>query len=586
MQPLGLQPGWMVDAAMYGRFAVEGDVPFKGEGPFKAGLPSVESVLHDLFRRALHRSAHVGALINAAPGSISVSFRVLDSAADIDALIAELPEHWNALGFSVGQHGPEKLAYLRKLSGLGEHTRVFVPVDDPTAVAAEFVADNAKLRESSPWTRTCATLPGLESCFGSKYGLITLRIVDDGLLLDLFSSWRPTFEGIDHAELGPVIAAGLQRGSVEDDPNLAGLRGDWAGLLVLDPLVTLVRQRQFATVLPTEGSQNDPEMARMNQRSPAKILADDRMWATLLDTPSLFEATRLELVFDEPISELVLTGVPRPDAGDLEQRFPGSKAPKLELPSLEALCEGAILCGRFPPPTPARFADLARGLYASIPTWIDGPDQGDQVLLLLAGHWPNLLGALADPGRVAPDDERMWSSIGRHHAEIATNDVIGLRVERFAFGDSLQGDAKWFLFGLGPTHQPGIDQIALDSRMRVGQKRDGRLVASHTVDSMYEYGRTRYYVRDIYPNETWVFLGSDIIQLKQLKAMPRESSSNAFVLADIAAMVQDDPALGRIFNELSFRALRVDLAGKPGAPALIVHFRAKGLREPKWPVAR
>lgn len=105
-----------------------------------------------------------------------------------------------------------------------------------------------------------------------------------------------------------------------------------------------------------------------------------------------------------------------------------------DVPSIAALCEGALICGRSRGlPARSRFAGLASGVHADRNAILSMLDDPKAALVLLLETWPNAIGGLIEPRQ-----ELLWQNAAE----------IGARV--LGFGFSLRSDRSldedWLIY--------------------------------------------------------------------------------------------------------------------------------------------
>ncbi len=405
-------------------------------------------------------------------------------------------------------------ASLRRVAPELLHGRVHAPVEDRPRFEAALAARLATW-PSSEGAGICAALAPHTACLGDRSTLLVVRPVADGYVADLLRGARAL-------ELEPVRAA-LARPS-SSRAELDELGGD-ASLLL-----------------------DGPEAL-------AALPASERLDSLRADNP-LFAALQIELVRQDER----LTARARWLASEAGRE---RLAAALELdgvdadvPSLAALCEGAIACARSRGlPNPQRFVALATGRYRDPRALAARLDSPEAALILLLEGWPHALASLAMlPSGASSTAEAML-------LQSATE--LGVRVLGFGFAwhdegriayartnaadlDGIESFAALAGIELAPTQLAGVEGLA-----KRGPSPSAAL------------GSRLYTLRD--PDGAWGW------------AITADADAR---LAWLAGLAHDDGAVPLVYVEVG----RIDrlLAASPAlarqAPSWIAPLRELGLR--------
>ncbi|PRP92819.1 hypothetical protein ENSA5_47320 [Enhygromyxa salina] len=284
----------------------------------------------------------------------------------------------------------------RKAKSLGVHARVHLPVATPGKID-RVVGLMARELQDPRWATTCAALGPTRACGGESDGVMVLRDVPGGLQLDLLLTFVGDYETPDDEFRRALIQQALTVPAAASAPALAALRGD-AVMLVDGPgVVSALRGAALARVI-------------RGLSAPEEIYGLDRLreregaLERLHDTERMFEGVTVELALSG--DSMVATGKWLASDSGRQRMAAVFELSEIDadVPSIAALCEGALLCGRSRGlPDRARFSSLARGVYADpeeLARLLDRHEDEAAAVLMLE-TWPNAIGSLAQlPGKV------------------------------------------------------------------------------------------------------------------------------------------------------------------------------------------
>lgn len=421
-QSLGMQPAYMDGAMIYASVRAGlvqeqlQSIPLPPDGAEE--LAELGAVL-GFDPRVDDGLAHLGVAPDA---RVSLSVRpVIDHAAAIrKALAARGPELEELAGRDLDPRSPslppddspppeppplsaKAEALLAQARTVGFHLRVHVPTKSPAKLEPVIAAMREEFGEAAAerWATTCAGLGPTRLCAGENDGLLVVRDVPDGVGFDLYIAMIGDSEQPDSPGRRALIQAALgrPRGGI---PAAAALRGDANLLVDAGPTVAMLRAGELASAvrrLPWSGVEVvDRQLER-----------DGQLRELHESTAPAFRGAQFELDANEQRVLAVARWLPNERASvALDEVFALSKI-DADVPSIAALCEGALICGRSRGlPQRARFHPLARGIYARPEALADALDDNDELapLILALESWPNALGTLALlPGNVIEPPE-------------------------------------------------------------------------------------------------------------------------------------------------------------------------------------
>ena len=434
----------------------------------------------------------------------------------------------------------------REAKSLGVHMRVHLPVSDP--VQLRNLAARTFTHGGDRWAETCAALGPTLACGGQSDGAYVVREVEGGFQLDLLWTFVGDFEQPD----GRFRRAALQEAlavPAATPAAVAELRGQ-LGLSLHGPqLVEMLRAQSLA-----EG------IAKLGQgweEGATRALEADAAIAALHTTERVFAGVSIE--GELGADHMLLSGrwlVTESGRSLLAGVFEQSEI-DADVPTLAALCEGALLCARSRGfPERARFGRLAKGLYADPAAFEQNLQRFDEVALalLLVETWPNALGTLSLlPGNfVGPAESMIF------------NNAMGIASRILGFGVSVRSlherrggiDGDWVAY----ARLSAADLAALTGMMQLA---DFRLAATSIagVDAQIQFAPIpeaelagNYYALSEPPSGGnawgWAALADSDDRLRWLAGLPHDDGARPLVYAEI-------PDLWRLFA--GFEEARHDL---------------------------
>ena len=281
--------------------------------------------------------------------------------------------------------------FLAKAATLGIHSRIHVPTKDPNVMVSELqrLASRSAVER---WEPLCRAIPRARACVGDSDMVTILREAKGALVIDVvvFSApGKPDAPGRIAAATEAALATTVER------PELAKLAGDAAAFLDINAVEDLVTVNALHRAIRSiEWTAVDDRRSTISRR-----LEEIEAIHKLKDAPLLYRGAAFEVVAEGGKIEARLRWELAEDQADNAKKLLVGPEQAADVPTIEALCEGAVACARSRGlPKPSTWRDsLATGVYAEEARKLQRTlDRGDEwsALLLFAGAWPNLVGAV------------------------------------------------------------------------------------------------------------------------------------------------------------------------------------------------
>lgn len=323
--------------------------------------------------------------------------------------------------------------FLRKASTLGIHSRIHIPADNP----AMFTAEARRIAaHDDRWNEVCRAIPGEAVCMGDTDMVFILREGKSALDIDIVWFATPA----DRNAPGRIVAAReAVLASTIERPHLSSLRGDaamWIDSAAIEQLATVDALGQ--AVRSVEWTPAADRRSTIDRRLERVTAVHD-----LLSSPMLYRGVALEVVTEGSRVQARLRWEVERERADQAEALLAGPEPYAEVPTIDALCTGAVACARtrgLPPPSKWR-DELATGVWAAPQRELQEKiDVGREwaALVLFAGAWPNFVGAVTR----WPAEE-----IGRGPEAAIANNVFESVGKLEGFGGSLRS--------LAATHEMG-----------------------------------------------------------------------------------------------------------------------------------
>jgi hypothetical protein len=277
----------------------------------------------------------------------------------------------------------------RKARSLGVHVRLHVPSVAPHKLDT-LVASVAHEFERTRWATTCAALGPTRACGGESDTLVVVRDVAGGVQLDVLLTFLGDFEAPDDEFRRALMQEALALPAASSLPAVASLRGDAVLLVDAPALITALRAAALARQLASLRDQGPGSSSRLREREAAI--------RSLHETERLFQGITLEI--SRSGDNVLARGRWLPTELGRQRMAEVFELSKIDadVPSIAALCDGALICGRSRGlPDRRRFAQLATGIYSQPKQLADLLDDHEEeaAIVLLLESWPNAIGTTA-----------------------------------------------------------------------------------------------------------------------------------------------------------------------------------------------
>jgi hypothetical protein len=308
----------------------------------------------------------------------------------------------------------------RKARSLGIHVRIHVPSVDPRKLDT-LVGNLSRELQRDRWATTCAALGATRVCGGESDHVVVVRDVPNALQIDMLLTFLSDYDAPDDEFRRALIQEAVNLPAATSLPAVERLRGD-AVLLVDGPAtVETLRASAIARDLANRrdlGVETDFSRDRQRRR--------DAAIRSLHETQRIFGGISVELSWKGDNALAVGRWLPTEfGRAHMAEVFELTKI-DADVPSIAALCDGALICGRSRGmPDRRRFASLATGIYADATRFGELADDHDDdaAAILLLETWPNAIGTTAQlPGNTVSGPEAI---IVQNVIDIASR-VLGL----------------------------------------------------------------------------------------------------------------------------------------------------------------
>lgn len=279
---------------------------------------------------------------------------------------------------------------LRQGDGMAQHFRVHIPSNDPSTIFTELRtrvgADKARRGEA-----VCRGLT-VELCLAGGRDVLVARRDGKAAVLDmLFFSGRSEGHADPEARRRALTEAIGARAA--ELPALAKMAGHASAYLDAPAFVELVAHESVGRAL-RELEWNTSDAAEGIRRR----FDEAEQLRRLLDAPRLFDGVLANAHHERDRTQLQITWPLRDDRDVLALAALAPPPIVVPVPSLAALCDGALACARSRGlPVPQELGTkLGLGIYGDPRQLEDALDAADEAaaVVVLASTWPNALGTL------------------------------------------------------------------------------------------------------------------------------------------------------------------------------------------------
>lgn len=327
---------------------------------------------------------------------------------------------------------------LRHGDAMALQFRIHIPSDDPSKIFGELRtridADSVRRGETA-----CRGL-GVELCVAGGHEVLVVRRDGNAAVLDMLFFTGRSDRTADAEAWRRVIVEAIGARKAEL-PALAKLAGHASAYLDAPALVELFDHERVGHALRVlEWTTSAAETLRRH-------FDETEQLRRMLDAPRLFDGVLANAHHERDHTQLQLAWPLREDQSALALAALAPPPLVVPVPSLAALCDGALVCARsrgLPSPQ-AVGTKLGMGIYGDPRQLEDALDASDEaaVAVLFASTWPNAIGTLlwhiplAEARGVGPEAAMVRGLLDA----IARIQGAGLSVRRIDVGRrSLMGD--------------------------------------------------------------------------------------------------------------------------------------------------
>lgn len=287
----------------------------------------------------------------------------------------------------------------RKSRSLGVHVRLHVPSLAPHKLDT-LIASIAQEFERERWATTCAALGPTRACGGGSDNVVVVRDVAGGVQLDMLLTFLSDHEAPDDEFRRALLQEALSLPAATSLPAVASLRGD--AVMLVDGPAAITTLRASAVARQLADLRDDEHSSDRAREREAAI-------RSLHETERMFQGVTLELTWSG--DDVLALGRWLPTEygqAHMAEVFELTEI-DADVPSIAALCDGALICGRSRGvPERRRFGQIATGIYSQPERLADLLDDHDDeaAIVLLLESWPNAIGTTALlPGTVVDPPE-------------------------------------------------------------------------------------------------------------------------------------------------------------------------------------
>jgi len=279
---------------------------------------------------------------------------------------------------------------LRHADGIALQLRIHIPTDDPSKILSEIRTriDPEPLAQGEV---VCRGL-GVELCISGGHETLLAHRDGKAVVLDmLFFTGRRDRTADPEARRRAVSEAFAARRA--ELPVLSTLAGHAGAYIHAPALVDLIEHERTGHAL--RELEWDTTMPANTVR---RHFDESEQLRRMLDATRLFDGLVANVHHERDRTQLQLTWPLREDQATLAKSTLSPPPLVVPVPSLAALCDGALLCARSRGlPSPQEIGTkLGMGIYGDADKLDDAFDANDEAaaLVLFAATWPNAIGTL------------------------------------------------------------------------------------------------------------------------------------------------------------------------------------------------
>lgn len=268
--------------------------------------------------------------------------------------------------------------------------RVHIPTDEPNRIFDEFRtrSDAGDRSKGEALCRGQAT----EFCIGDRSSLIIGRVDGKAVVLDLVLFTGRSYGEADLEARQASVAEAMK--APEANLNvLDQMAGDASLYIDAEAMVTLFEHERIGSAINTLSWNSDEPREAIDRR-----LREGESLRRMLAAPRLFEGLLANAHHQRDHTQLQVSWPLREGQQLLAAKSLAPPPLRVPVPAIDALCDGALFCGRTRGlPRPEQLGtSLGLGIYGDMRALDGAFGDADEMaaMLLLVSTWPNGLGSL------------------------------------------------------------------------------------------------------------------------------------------------------------------------------------------------
>ncbi len=279
---------------------------------------------------------------------------------------------------------------LRKNDAVGMQFRFHIPTDEPSRIFDEFRtrADASDRAKGDALCRGQTT----EFCISDGRGLFVGHVDGKAAILDVLLFAGRYHDEADLEARRAVVAEAMK--APEADLDVLDQMAGHASLYIdAEAMVTLFEHERIGSAVRSLTWNSDNPREAIDRR-----LKEGESLRRMLAAPRLFDGLLANAHHQRDRTQLQVSWPLRDGQQVLAAQSLAPPPLRVPVPSIDALCDGALFCGRsrgLPRPEQLGTA-LGLGVYGDVRALEDAIDDADEMagMLLFVSTWPNGLGSL------------------------------------------------------------------------------------------------------------------------------------------------------------------------------------------------
>ncbi len=279
---------------------------------------------------------------------------------------------------------------LTKSDSIALQFRFHIPSDEPERIWNEF-RTHAEASDRARGDKFCAGQK-IEFCMAGGRGLLVGRTDGKAAVIDmLLFTTRFADEANVEAWRGVMTEASTAPQAEQDE--LSKMAGHASLYIDAEALVDLFEHERVGSAVRSLSWESEEPRRAIDRR-----LREGEALRRMLAAPRLYRGLLANMHHQRERTQLQVTWPLREDQRELATKSLALPALRVPVPTIDALCDGALACARsrgFPSPETLG-TSLGLGVYGDIRALDDALDDADEMaaLLIFVSTWPNALGSL------------------------------------------------------------------------------------------------------------------------------------------------------------------------------------------------